>query len=65
MSLKLINVVLSYISERRSPLQQAIQDGVAKDYADYQKLCGEIRGLTAVESYIVDLAKRLEQDDDE
>jgi hypothetical protein len=65
MSLKLINVVLSYISERRSPLQQAIQDGVAKDYADYQKLCGEIRGLTVVEQYLLDLAKRLEQDDDE
>ena len=65
MSIKLINAVQSYISDRRQPLQQAVQDGVAKDYAEYQKLCGEIRGLTVVEEYLKDLAKRLEQDDDE
>ena len=65
MSIKLINAVLSYISERRQPLQQAAQDGVAKDYAEYQKICGEIRGLTVVEQYLLDLAKRLEQSDDE
>ena len=64
MSVKLINAVLSYISERRQPLQQAVQDGVAKDYAEYQKICGEIRGLTAVESYILDLAKHMEYSDD-
>lgn len=65
MSIKLINAVTSYINERRLPLQQAVQDGVAKDFAEYQKLCGEIRGLTVVEQYLIDLAKRLEQDDDE
>jgi hypothetical protein len=65
MSTKLINITLSYINDRRHPLQQALQDGVAKDFAEYQKLCGEIRGLTAVEQYLLDLAKRMEQDDDE
>ncbi len=65
MSTKLINAVQSYVEDRRRPLQQAIQDGVAKDYAEYQKICGEIRGLTVVDEYLKDLAKRLEQSDDE
>ena len=65
MSVKLINIVLSYINERREPLQQAIQDGAVKDFAEYQKLCGEIRGLTVAEQYLLDLAKRMEKDDDE
>jgi hypothetical protein len=65
MNTKLVNAVLSYINDRRQPLQQALQDGVAKDYAEYQKICGEIRGLTVVEQYLLDLAKRLEHDDDD
>jgi len=27
-------------------------------------MCGEIRGLTAVEIYLIDLAKRMEHEDD-
>jgi len=32
--------------------------------AEYRALCGEIRGLLTAESYILDLAKNLENDDD-
>jgi hypothetical protein len=65
MNTKLVNAVLSYINDRRQPLQQALQDGVAKDYAEYQKICGEIRGFTVVEQYLLDLVKRLEREDDD
>lgn len=64
MDTKIISVTLTFINERREPLQQALCDGVAKDYADYQRLCGELRGLAVVEMYLKHLAKQLEQDDD-
>jgi len=64
MNTKIIDVTLTFINERREPLQQALCDGVAKDHADYQKLCGELRGLAVVEMYLKHLAKQLEQDDD-
>jgi hypothetical protein len=64
MNTKIIDVTLTFINERREPLQQALCDGVAKDHADYQKLCGELRGLAVVEMYLKHLAKKLEQDDD-
>jgi hypothetical protein len=65
MNTKIIDVTLTFINERREPIQQALGDGVAKDYAEYQRLCGELRGLAVVEMYLKHLAKKLEQDDDD
>ena len=64
MNTKIIDVTLAFINERREPLQQVLCEGVAKDYSEYQKLCGELRGLAVVEMYLKHLAKKLEQDDD-
>jgi hypothetical protein len=65
MNTKIINILLSYINERREPLQIALCDGTAKDYSEYQRLCGEIRGFTVIEMYLKDLVKKMEQDDDD
>lgn len=62
---KIIAVTLSFINERREPLQAALCDGTAKDFSEYQRICGELRGLTVVEMYLTHLAKKLEHDDDE
>ncbi len=61
---KVVNVVMKEIRERRSQLSEALAAGSAKDYAEYKYLCGEIRGLSAVEMYLSDLAKNLEQIDE-
>lgn len=61
---KMIGHVLKYIRERRDPIQASVADGTAKDYADYKAMCGEIRGLTIVEQYLLDLDKQLERFDD-
>lgn len=42
-----------------------IASGVCQDYAQYQKLCGVIRGLALAEEYIIDLAKKVEKANDE
>jgi hypothetical protein len=41
-----------------------VSTNAAKDYAEYQKLCGEIRGLSMAEGFILDLAKQMEFSDD-
>lgn len=61
---KIIGLVLKELRERRAQLSDAIASSGAKTFEDYKHMCGEIRGLTAVEMYLLDLAKNMEQFDD-
>lgn len=62
--MKVIEIILKQIREKKQYLAEALANKAAKNFEDYQFICGEIRGLTAVEMYLQDLAKNLEQDDD-
>lgn len=62
---KVIEVVLQELRARKTQLSEAAASGAAKNYDDYRYMCGEIRGLTNVEMYLLDLAKNMEQYDDE
>jgi hypothetical protein len=46
-------------------LQVSMADGLARDYADYKKMCGEVKGLLTARSYILDLQERLINNDDD
>jgi len=46
-------------------LQMNMADGLAKDYAEYKKMCGEVKGLLIARSYIKDLQERLINNDDD
>jgi hypothetical protein len=61
---KVLEVLLKQVRERRDQLIVAVSQSAAKDFAEYQKLCGEIRGLSTTEGYILDLAKLMEQSDE-
>ena len=43
---------------------EAMARGAAKDFPEYQKLCGVIQGYSAIEGYILDLAKTMEHSDE-
>lgn len=62
--MKAIQAALKEIRERRTQLSDALANKAARTFDEYQFICGEIRGLTAVEIYLVDLAKNLEHDDE-
>jgi uncharacterized protein YukE len=62
--MRAIEAALKELRERRAQLSDALANKAAKSFDEYQFICGEIRGLTAVEMYLVDLAKNLEHDDD-
>jgi len=57
--------IQSKIDERRTEIEQHLGRGVAKDYSEYQKLCGVIQGLDFAEELTQDLQKRMENDGDE
>jgi hypothetical protein len=62
--MRAIEAALKELRERRTQLSEALANRSARTFDEYQFICGEIRGLTAVEIYLVDLAKNLEHDDD-
>jgi hypothetical protein len=59
-----IEAAIKELRERRAQLSDALANRSAKTFEEYQFICGEIRGLTAVETYLIDLAKRMEHEDD-
>jgi hypothetical protein len=61
---KTLEILVKQYRDKRSQIADAVSSGAAKDYAEYRALCGEIRGLLTAESYLLDLAKNLENADD-
>ena len=61
---KTLEVLLKQVREKRNQVVEAVANNAAKDYAEYQKLCGEIRGLSLTEGFILDLAKNMEYSDE-
>lgn len=61
---KVIGVVLDELRARKAQLSNAVAQGGIKTFEEYKFMCGEIRGLAAVEMYLVDLAKNLESFDE-
>ena len=62
---KYLRLLASKIDDKVSQLQMSIADGKAEDYAEYRKMCGEVKGLLTARLYIIDLQERLTNDDDE
>lgn len=65
MATTVLDVLTRDIEEKRDGIARALVDGAARDYAEYRSMCGEIRGLSLAHSYVTDLVRRMEQDDDE
>jgi hypothetical protein len=61
---KTLEVLLKQVRDKRDQVVEAVANNAAKDYSEYQKLCGEIRGLSITEGFILDLAKKMEFSDE-
>ena len=46
-------------------IQENLATGVAKDYAEYQNLCGVIRGLLTAQREINDLLRKVKEYEDD
>lgn len=65
MATTVMDVLIRDIEDKRDTIARALVEGAARDYAEYRAMCGEIRGLSLAHSYVTDLVRRMEQDDDE
>lgn len=61
---KALSHLTSQIDEKVARLQEVLGTGVAKDYSEYQKMCGEVQGLLTARLYIRDLVKNVEDSDE-
>lgn len=62
---KTLAIIKEKINEKQAQLAHAMGEGAAKDYAEYRAICGEIRGLSIAEGFILDLADQMERNNDE
>ena len=53
------------IEERRKAIIESLWDGAAKDYSAYMFSAGMVRGYLTVQGLIADLAKRMENGEDD
>ncbi len=62
---KTLAIIKDKINEKQAFLAKAVSEGIAKDYAEYRAMCGELRGLSVAEGFILDLADQMERNEDE
>jgi hypothetical protein len=62
---KALEIIRNKINEKQAQLAHAVSEGTAKDYTEYRAMCGEIRGLSIAEGFLLDLADQMERHDDE
>ena len=61
---KFVEVLRQKIREDLNNYADDIAGGACQSFEQYQKLCGVIQGLAIAESYLLDLAKKVEETDD-
>jgi hypothetical protein len=59
-----LEAVVKEINDHVANLQEHLGSGMAKDYAEYQNICGKISGLLTVYRYIKDLKQHMENSDE-
>lgn len=59
-----VEVLRKKIREDLNNYADDIAGGACQNFEQYQKLCGVIQGLAIAESYLLDLAKKVEETDD-
>jgi hypothetical protein len=52
------------LKEEIAAIKEGLATGAVKDYAEYQNLCGKIRGLLTAQSKLEDLKERMENSDE-
>lgn len=61
---KSLELLVTQIDEKVARLQETLGAGAAKDYAEYQRMCGEIQGLLTARLNTTDLKRNIEESND-
>ena len=65
MDTQVLEYLLKRYEEEVKSITESLASGVAKDYADYQRMCGVIRGLLTAQREINDLLRKVKEHDDQ
>jgi hypothetical protein len=60
-----IEALTKKLEDQKQLLITALAHGSAKDFADYQHLCGRLRGLADAQGSLNDLAQTLKETDED
>jgi len=61
---KTLDVLLIELDKDIAQKRDWVASGQAKDFADYQRMCGEIHGLLIARQEITDLKQKMENSDE-
>lgn len=61
---KALSIVSGRINDKIKQLEEALGAKAAKDFGQYCGMCGEITGLLNARSYMTDLTRKLEVEDE-
>jgi hypothetical protein len=61
---KILDHLIQNLDEKVRRLEESLGTGEAKDYSEYQRMCGEITGLLTARLYMLDLRKNMENFDE-
>lgn len=64
MNAKFVEVLRKQIRDDMNHHADAVSTGACRSFEEYQKLCGVIQGLAIAERYLLDLAQKVEDDDE-
>ena len=64
MDTQVLEYLKDKLNEQLKAIEESLAQGVAKDYAEYQNLCGVIRGLLTAQREINDLLRRVKDHND-
>jgi hypothetical protein len=59
-----LELLLKQIDDKVRRLEEALGVGEAKDFAEYQRICGEIKGLLSARMFVLDLKQNMENSDE-
>ena len=59
-----LELLLKQIDDKVRRLEEALGVGEAKDFAEYQRICGEIKGLLSARMFVSDLKHNMENSDE-
>jgi len=62
---KLFEVIDKKIEEIKVTYSVPLTDGTAKDFGEYQNMCGVIRGLALAQREIADFVRKIKDIEDE
>lgn len=62
---KLLEVIFFKLGDRKQVLVDTLADGAAADFAAYQNLVGQVRGLAAAQMEVNDLLRKIKEADND